>query len=741
MERGAVSANSSAACPYPPSVLDFLPLRGVDASTVEESWPCEVRAYWVLDLQPFVAFVRFIYAYFTLPVVLIGMVLNVFALRVWSSRPMRGTSLAVYLRALSMSDMGALIFTYFLGYWRSHHPAFNTLFLNNETVCRMHKILVSMFPMTSQWLQTALTVERLLVVWRPLRARNPAYPQVAVRAARRTVAVVYITLILVALTKWHFSGFEQYSAFDYQRCEHNSHSSVVAVYVYVALSTYLPGTLIFVSNVMLFLRLRRSDSLRRSLFAGTAHDGAYYSSDAAARTLVLFSLLYLLLQLPLGVVETVELYWDVSLYRPPSSSGAKREAYIFWLCRKLQLKWSRSLLFWLFQLSFVLNFVVYLKSGGRFRVVAKDMAWQWLSCGLTPLRSAGRSAGRSLVWLPRCIGRWSSASSHAAAYAVPGEYGAAACCRVAPEMTTVSDHPDVTLSTTLATATAPMSASGSTGSFSSDSSGNQATPGGLSLCWRPVRSRMSRPRARTNSCPHRCALRRSSQRSPSPSSARYSPCQPCRRARIHTWTTFVRAHQGLLGLGRTARRTCTTTSLTPLTASSEVDTDVDSVFGSPLFAVHQRSQQQCQDLGQGTPPGRDCRDWASPPLHDLDSAAYVNPAFLQPLQDAGAYRSQDLLAVPQDPVGGSFCVDASPSPQDFLRDNPFLGCFSSSNSFSGPSLSLPHPVQHPVPLQDVQDAGLFRSERALHVADGLDTSTRTFRTSRRLERYLSEPHR
>lgn len=166
------------------------------------------------------------------------MVLNVFALRVWSSRPMRGTSLAVYLRALSMSDMGALIFTYFLGYWRSHHPAFNQLFLvswlgfhvthavfwdvciknsrysktppflaqNNETVCRMHKILVSMFPMTSQWLQTALTVERLLVVWRPLRARNPAYPQVAVRAARRTVAVVYITLILVALTKWHFSG-------------------------------------------------------------------------------------------------------------------------------------------------------------------------------------------------------------------------------------------------------------------------------------------------------------------------------------------------------------------------------------------------------------------------------------------------------------------------------------------------------------------------------------------------------
>lgn len=62
------------------------------------------------------------------------MVLNILALRVWSSRPMRGTSLAVYLRALSVSDMGALMCTYFLGFWRSHHDAFNTLFLVRSDV-------------------------------------------------------------------------------------------------------------------------------------------------------------------------------------------------------------------------------------------------------------------------------------------------------------------------------------------------------------------------------------------------------------------------------------------------------------------------------------------------------------------------------------------------------------------------------------------------------------------------------
>lgn len=65
-------AVAATACPFPPSVLDFLQLRGKDPASVELDWPCEVRAYWVRDLQPFVAFVRFIYAYFTLLVVLTG---------------------------------------------------------------------------------------------------------------------------------------------------------------------------------------------------------------------------------------------------------------------------------------------------------------------------------------------------------------------------------------------------------------------------------------------------------------------------------------------------------------------------------------------------------------------------------------------------------------------------------------------------------------------------------------------
>lgn len=776
MDRRAFSANFSAACPYPPSVLDFLPLRGVDAGTVEESWPCEVRAYWVRDLRPFVAFVRFIYAYFTLWVVATGMLLNLFAFRVWSSKAMRGTSLAVYLRALSLSDMGALVFTYFLGYWRSHHPAFNTLFLNNEALCRFHKILVSMFPMTSQWLQTALTVERLLVVWRPLRSRNPAYPQVAVRAARRTVALVYIVLIMVALTKWHFSGFEQYSAFEYQRCEHNNHeSSVLAVYVYVALSTYLPGTIIFVSNVILFLKLRRSDSLRRSLFAGTGHDGAYYSSDAAARTLVLFSLLYLLLQLPLGIVETVELYWDVTLYRPPSSSGAKREAYIFWLCRKLQLKWSRSLLFWLFQLSFVLNFVVYLKSGGRFRVVAKGLALQWLgwlSCGLgRPLGAApGPSLGHRPLssLLPLCSSRSSAvpvASADAAATYVhttfvPADYEPA---DYEPALKAVEENEDV------AAAAAPVSSSGSTGSFSSGSSASDllSPANALTLCWprprdsprpsprhspkpsprhspraSPWASPAPRQRARAVSCPHRPALRR-------PTAARSAPCKPCRRARINTWASYVRT-QGMMALARSVASAVGASRATVSTASSghspltfDGDLDADSVFDSPpVFALtvmhHDEALAQQDACGGYIGPG-DCGsqdDLLSLPLQD-PAETYASPAGLQ----------QDLLSQPLHDLAG---LSFSPS-QDHPLQQDLLALPDFGEMFASPVLCpqqdvLSMPLQEVGPYPSVcavhtldrrKGDELFHSERDL---DRHRVCIATSRTSRKLERFLSEPH-
>lgn len=193
--------------------------------------------------------------------------------------------------------------------------------------------------------------------------------------------------------------------------------------------------------------------------------------------------------------------------------------------------------------------------------------------------------------------------------------------------------------------------------------------------------------------------------------------------------------QGLLGLGRTPRRTCTTSSLSPLTATSEVDAD-DSVFDSPLFSVqHCSPQQPLQDL-QESPLQR---DWLLLPLQDLESGAYVNPAFVQPQQDPSLascrpQAPQNLLPVLQDSVNLPLRDSGDPMRplQDFLKDSVSLGGY-----FGGPT---PTPQGRPLAVP-LQGAGLFRSERALLVVDGQDTITRTNRTSRRLERHLSEPHR
>lgn len=46
--------------------------------------------------------------------------------------------------------------------------------------------------------------------------------------------------------------------------------------------------------------------------------------------LITVSITTLVLMLPLGIVETFELYWDVVLIKKPSAQGPARQQYIKW---------------------------------------------------------------------------------------------------------------------------------------------------------------------------------------------------------------------------------------------------------------------------------------------------------------------------------------------------------------------------------------------------------------------------
>lgn len=144
-------------CPLPLSTLDFI--YNLTQPNLETIWPCEVRYYW-LSLQPFVKFVRFLLGYIT-PLIIIlgkknlifiilcfihwqifivlccielniisaGVLFNTISFGMLSTPILCESNLSLYLKALALSDNGALIFTYAVGIAKSHFTFINNLFM------------------------------------------------------------------------------------------------------------------------------------------------------------------------------------------------------------------------------------------------------------------------------------------------------------------------------------------------------------------------------------------------------------------------------------------------------------------------------------------------------------------------------------------------------------------------------------------------------------------------------------
>lgn len=53
-------------------------------------------------------------------------------------------------------------------------------------------------------------------------------------------------------------------------------------------------------------------------------------TNKRSRTLLAVSMVYLILLLPLGIVETLELYWDVILIKYPEKNIKENKQYINW---------------------------------------------------------------------------------------------------------------------------------------------------------------------------------------------------------------------------------------------------------------------------------------------------------------------------------------------------------------------------------------------------------------------------
>ncbi|XP_014614251.1 PREDICTED: uncharacterized protein LOC106792368 [Polistes canadensis] len=347
-------------CPLHLTVLDFL--YNFTEPDLEITWPCEARFYW-LSLQPFVKFVRFLLSYVTPFIIIVGVILNTVSFAILNAPVSGDSSLSLYLKALAISDNGALIFNYAVGIAKSQFTFVNDLFMNSKFLCDTNSVIMELFQFTSTWLVVSLTWARVFAIIFPFGAHS-SNPD---RSAIISVTTLTCVSFIISLTKLYSGGYETDSVFEFIPCQKKIKPWGSTMYVYIALSTWLPLTFIFVGNVLLVIHMKKLDTLRRQLTRSFCQK--INKTNKRSRTLLAVSMVYLILLLPLGIVETLELYWDVILIKYPEKNIKENKQYINWLEEKMLLKWCRGLFFHLYHWNFACNFFLYYLTGEKFRSV------------------------------------------------------------------------------------------------------------------------------------------------------------------------------------------------------------------------------------------------------------------------------------------------------------------------------------------------------------------------------------
>ena len=208
------------------------------------------------------------FTYFTPVIFTIGLIGNVLSLIVFMSKNMRKLSASIYLAALSISDLMALLF-YVLPEWLKHglpylpgnHAA---TFLQEHGTCQLLLYLQYISRFLSSWLVVCFTVERYIGVCHPLRRKDICDP----KSASRVILAVIVTASGGCVFKPILSG--SYTALNGSplctSARHHEHLSFILDILFGIMITLIPFVLITILNLLiirkLVLRNRRHRKIR-----------------------------------------------------------------------------------------------------------------------------------------------------------------------------------------------------------------------------------------------------------------------------------------------------------------------------------------------------------------------------------------------------------------------------------------------------------------------------------------------
>lgn len=355
-------------------------LDGVEITDdIALQWPCALREHWSVIL-PLVNLVRGLLHYGTAMTVACGLLFNLLAFLVLVSPRMQRQTTNTYLAVLAVYDGCVLVFNFMIGVLRGQNQEpINKAFQENEWLCLLHSVVVELFNLLSVWMIVCFTVERCIAVFLPLKAST----LITKKKTKGTVFGITLFLLAFSLHKLFVSGFEGDSVFGYKACKTNRKTYPEAIFFYVAFNTALPTTLIIVLNSMIIYKVNQSQRLRKTMtrYGAKTNKGEKKTTERQAKrdskvtkTLLVISSAYIILVLPLGITQMVELYWNNARKELPSADDPQQQMlYIVFMKRKHLLKWIRAFLFFFYQLNFAINFFLYILSTAKFRSELRSM--------------------------------------------------------------------------------------------------------------------------------------------------------------------------------------------------------------------------------------------------------------------------------------------------------------------------------------------------------------------------------
>ena len=193
-------------------------------------------------------------------ITVLGVVSNTFTFLVMRRPSLRKTPVAVYMSALSFSDSLVLLLD-FINNWL-HFVSGYHITSSSEIFCQFYNFVFQSAITLSSWLVVAVAIERLIVVWMPLRAKTLCTVRKAV------IFVCVMPVVCLLLQSYNFLIWKLNDDRE-GRCDMNPEYEFFHRYVYSPLNNaaycYVPVLILIVVNAAIVVGLTRANKARKRL--------------------------------------------------------------------------------------------------------------------------------------------------------------------------------------------------------------------------------------------------------------------------------------------------------------------------------------------------------------------------------------------------------------------------------------------------------------------------------------------